>query len=150
MNPKISDFGMARIFVMNQTEADTNRVVGTYHHSCIGYMSPEYALYGQFSEKLDVFSFRVLLLEIVSGKKNAVFDESVGETCRLDEALRSIQVGLLCVQEDPSDRPTMSSIILMLLGVEATLPPTSKNLPFQLIGIPVMLTIPPMQTPPLL
>ncbi|KAM5552077.1 hypothetical protein ABKV19_026773 [Rosa sericea] len=68
MNPKISDFGMAKIFDINQTEANTNRVVGTY-----GYMSPEYASYGHFSEKSDVFSFGVLLLEIISGKKNAIF-----------------------------------------------------------------------------
>ncbi|XP_050151354.1 cysteine-rich receptor-like protein kinase 10 isoform X2 [Malus sylvestris] len=59
MNPIISDFGMVKIFEINQTEANTNRVVGT--------------LYGHFSEKLDVFSFGVLLLEIGSGKKNAAF-----------------------------------------------------------------------------
>ncbi|XVE50644.1 hypothetical protein DITRI_Ditri01bG0180100 [Diplodiscus trichospermus] len=68
MNPKISDFGMARIFGGNQSEANTNRVVGTY-----GYMSPEYAMEGLFSVKSDVFSFGVLLLEIVSGKRNNGF-----------------------------------------------------------------------------
>ncbi|XP_068304400.1 receptor-like serine/threonine-protein kinase SD1-8 [Pyrus communis] len=145
MKPKISDFGMAKIFGMDQTEANTNRVVGTF-----GYMSPEYALYGRFSEKLDVFSFGVLLLEIVSGKRNSAFhgsedpltlagwawklwqegrgieviDESLRETCQLDEALRCIHVGLLCVQEAPADRPTMSSVICMIQSNEATsLPP---------------------------
>ncbi|KAF9617217.1 hypothetical protein IFM89_035099 [Coptis chinensis] len=68
MNPKISDFGMARIFGGKQTLANTTRVVGTY-----GYMSPEYAMEGIFSEKSDVFSFGVLLLEIVSSKKNNSF-----------------------------------------------------------------------------
>ncbi|CAL9013879.1 unnamed protein product [Prunus brigantina] len=147
MNPKISDFGMAKIFEINQTEANTNRVVGTY-----GYMSPEYARYGHFSEKLDVFSFGVLLLEIVSGKKNAAFhhfehsltlagwawelfregrgmeviDASVRETCRPDEALKCIQVGFLCVQEDPADRPTMSSVILMLANEATSLPPSKE------------------------
>ncbi|XP_050134943.1 G-type lectin S-receptor-like serine/threonine-protein kinase B120 isoform X1 [Malus sylvestris] len=141
MKPKISDFGMAKIFGMDQTEANTNRVVGTY-----GYMSPEYALYGHFSEKLDVFSFGVLLLEIVSGKRNSAFhrfedpltlagwawrlwkegreieviDELLRETCQLDEALRCIHVGLLCVQEAPADRPSMSSVICMLHNNEAT------------------------------
>ncbi|XP_021811187.1 G-type lectin S-receptor-like serine/threonine-protein kinase B120 isoform X3 [Prunus avium] len=147
MNPKISDFGMAKIFEINQTEANTNRVVGTY-----GYMSPEYARYGHFSEKLDVFSFGVLLLEIVSGKKNAAFhrfehsltlagwawelwregrgmeviDASVRETCQPDEALKCIQVGFLCVQEDPADRPTMSSVILMLANEATSLPPSKE------------------------
>ncbi|KAI8547011.1 hypothetical protein RHMOL_Rhmol07G0163300 [Rhododendron molle] len=68
MNAKISDFGMARIFKQNETEAVTNRVVGTY-----GYMSPEYAMEGTFLEKSDVFSFGVLILEIVSGRRNTSF-----------------------------------------------------------------------------
>ncbi|EOY12907.1 S-locus lectin protein kinase family protein, putative [Theobroma cacao] len=68
MNPKISDFGMARTFGGDQTEANTNRVVGTY-----GYMAPEYAIDGLFSVKSDVFSFGILLLEIISGRKNRGF-----------------------------------------------------------------------------
>ncbi|RWW42306.1 hypothetical protein BHE74_00052149 [Ensete ventricosum] len=67
MNPKISDFGTARTFRAGQTEGNTMRVVGT-----CGYMSPEYAMGGLFSEKSDVFSFGVMLLEILSGKKNNV------------------------------------------------------------------------------
>ncbi|XP_026392465.1 cysteine-rich receptor-like protein kinase 10 isoform X2 [Papaver somniferum] len=73
MNPKISDFGMARLFVVDQTQANTNRIVGTY-----GYMSPEYAMHGQFSVKSDVFSFGVLILEILSGKKSNCFYEPGG------------------------------------------------------------------------
>ncbi|KAL6206093.1 hypothetical protein ACLB2K_023342 [Fragaria x ananassa] len=68
MNPKISDFGMARIFTVNEVEANTNRIVGTY-----GYMSPEYAMEGIFSGKSDVFSFGVLMLEIISGRRNNSF-----------------------------------------------------------------------------
>lgn len=144
MNPKISDFGMARIFGKDQTEANTLRVVGTY-----GYMSPEYAMDGLFSVKSDVFSFGVLLLEIVSGKKNRGFYYSnnelnlLGYAWRLwrgdrklelmdptaaddsistDEVLRCIQVGLLCVQEQAEDRPTMSSVVLMLSSETATMP----------------------------
>ncbi|KAL6135311.1 hypothetical protein ACLB2K_067539 [Fragaria x ananassa] len=148
MNPKVSDFGMARIFDINQIEANTNKVVGTY-----GYMSPEYALYGHFSEKLDVYSFGVLLLEIVSGKKNASFhdcensltlaqwiwelwiegrgveviDASVRETCHINEALRCIHIGLLCIQDAPADRPTMSLVIHMLEAEEAASLPPSKE-----------------------
>uniref|UniRef100_A0ACD5UK02 Uncharacterized protein n=1 Tax=Avena sativa TaxID=4498 RepID=A0ACD5UK02_AVESA len=67
MNPKISDFGLAKIFSLNNTdENNTGRVVGTY-----GYMAPEYASDGIFSIKSDVFSFGVLTLEILSGKSNS-------------------------------------------------------------------------------
>ncbi|XP_077245935.1 uncharacterized protein LOC143885627 [Tasmannia lanceolata] len=143
LNPKISDFGLARIFGGNQIQADTRRVVGTY-----GYMSPEYAMEGRFSEKSDVFSFGVLLLEIVSGKKNTSFyhheltlnllsyawklwneeklieliDPELGDSFSLAEVLRCIQVGLLCVQEFAADRPTMSSVVFMLSCEIASLP----------------------------
>ncbi|KAK3187703.1 hypothetical protein Dsin_027264 [Dipteronia sinensis] len=73
MNPKIADFGMARLFQMDQTQADTNRIVGTY-----GYMAPEYAMHGQFSVKSDVFSFGVLILELISGQKNTCFRNGEG------------------------------------------------------------------------
>ncbi|XP_031264661.1 G-type lectin S-receptor-like serine/threonine-protein kinase At4g27290 [Pistacia vera] len=135
MNPKISDFGMARMFGADQTEANTTRVVGTY-----GYMPPEYAIDGHFSLKSDVFSFGVILLEIVSGKKNRGFfhtdhklnllghawklwnegralelvDEVVQNEVPDSEGLRCIQVGLLCVQQRPEERPIMPSVLLML------------------------------------
>ncbi|CAL8150231.1 unnamed protein product [Prunus armeniaca] len=135
MNPKISDFGMARIFKHNELEANTNRVVGTY-----GYMSPEYAMEGIFSIKSDVYSFGVLMLEIISGRRNNSFynadrllnivgyawelwkegtmlelmDPTVGDSCIKDQFLRCIHVGLLCVEENASDRPTMSNVISML------------------------------------
>nr|XP_011460353.1 PREDICTED: G-type lectin S-receptor-like serine/threonine-protein kinase SD1-1 [Fragaria vesca subsp. vesca] len=69
MNPNISDFGLAKMFGEDQIQANTNRVVGTY-----GYMSPEYAMQGRYSIKSDVFSFGVLLLEIISGKRNTDYD----------------------------------------------------------------------------
>ncbi|KAL3577591.1 hypothetical protein D5086_019095, partial [Populus alba] len=68
MNPKISDFGLARSFGENEIEATTNKVAGTY-----GYISPEYANYGLYSLKSDVFSFGVLVLEIVGGYRNRGF-----------------------------------------------------------------------------
>ncbi|XP_019171725.1 PREDICTED: receptor-like serine/threonine-protein kinase SD1-8 isoform X2 [Ipomoea nil] len=144
MNPKISDFGMARIFGGDETEANnTKRVVGTY-----GYMSPEYAMDGLFSVKSDVFSFGVLVLEIVTGKKNRGFynqnnqqnllghawrlwrerrgsellDSAIGESYSPCEVMRCIQVGLLCVQEQAEDRPNMATVVLMLGSESATLP----------------------------
>ncbi|PIA58492.1 hypothetical protein AQUCO_00500436v1 [Aquilegia coerulea] len=74
MNSKISDFGMARLFVLDQTQGTTSRIVGTY-----GYMSPEYAMHGHFSVKSDVFSFGVLVLEIITGQKNNSFDSERAE-----------------------------------------------------------------------
>ncbi|KAM3238423.1 G-type lectin S-receptor-like serine/threonine-protein kinase [Capsicum annuum] len=65
MNSKISDFGLARIFQRQEFEANTEQIVGTH-----GYMSPEYAMNGIVSTKTDVFSFGVLVLEILSGKRN--------------------------------------------------------------------------------
>ncbi|RVW68703.1 G-type lectin S-receptor-like serine/threonine-protein kinase [Vitis vinifera] len=105
MNPKISDFGMARIFGGNESKA-TKHIVGTY-----GYMSPEYVLRGLFSTKSDVFSFGVLLLEILSGKKITEFYHS--DSLNLLGYVH--QCTLLCVQESADDRPTMSDVVSMLV-----------------------------------
>ncbi|XP_041026336.1 G-type lectin S-receptor-like serine/threonine-protein kinase At4g27290 isoform X2 [Juglans microcarpa x Juglans regia] len=143
MNPKISDFGLARIFGADQTQEMTKRVMGTY-----GYMSPEYAMSGHFSVKSDVFSFGVLVLEVISGKKNWGFwhpdhdlnlighawklwikgnplelmDALMDDSYSVDELVRYIQVGLLCVQQRVEDRPTMSSVLLMLANEIAMVP----------------------------
>ncbi|KAL8249233.1 hypothetical protein R6Q59_006101 [Mikania micrantha] len=144
MTPKIADFGMARLFKTEETQGDTSRIVGTY-----GYMAPEYAMHGQFSVKTDVFSYGVLLLEIVAGQKNQCFQNGeciedllsfawkswknetaaniidpilkIG-TSSLRDIIRSIHIGLLCVQEKVVDRPTMASVILMLNSFSITLP----------------------------
>ncbi|KAK3433292.1 hypothetical protein EUGRSUZ_D00889, partial [Eucalyptus grandis] len=139
MNPKISDFGMARICGADQIQGNTDHVVGTY-----GYMSPEYAMEGIFSIKSYVYSFGVLLLEIISGKRNSayyhenpssnlawelwkegncedVIDESMGDSCSKEEALRCIQIGLLCVQEFADDRPNMSAVVFMLANNDVAL-----------------------------
>ncbi|XP_031390377.1 cysteine-rich receptor-like protein kinase 10 isoform X3 [Punica granatum] len=147
MEAKISDFGMARIFGEKQITANTKRVVGTY-----GYMAPEYAMGGHFSVKSDVFSFGVVMLEIISGKRNNGFyltelaqtllayawklwqegkelefvDPSLLDSGSTSEIVRCVQIGLLCVQEDPADRPTMSEVVT-LLGSEMRIPPEPKQ-----------------------
>ncbi|XP_039001504.1 G-type lectin S-receptor-like serine/threonine-protein kinase SD1-1, partial [Hibiscus syriacus] len=103
MNPKISDFGLARTFGGNQTEANTNRIVGTY-----GYMAPEYATDGLFSVKSDCH------LLWTEGKPSDVADDFLVETGDLPELLRCIHISLLCVQQHPEERPSMSSVVLML------------------------------------
>ncbi|KAL8249216.1 hypothetical protein R6Q59_006084 [Mikania micrantha] len=144
MNPKIADFGMARLFKTEETEGDTTRIVGTY-----GYMAPEYAMHGQFSVKSDVFSFGILVLEMVTGQKNQYFknrdkkedflsfawkswkngttsdliDSILKEaSSSLKDIIRSIHIGLLCVQENVNDRPTMAIIVLMLNSFSMALP----------------------------
>nr|GME12036.1 putative receptor-like protein kinase At4g00960 [Ipomoea batatas] len=144
MNPKISDFGMARLFELDESQGSTSRIVGTY-----GYMAPEYAMHGQFSVKSDVFSFGVLVLEILSGQKNTCFKnrESVqdllsyawrqwregtalnlvdpfvrGNSGSAPEMMRCIHMALLCVQENVADRPTMSTVVLVLSSSSLSLP----------------------------
>ncbi|KAL5194986.1 Cysteine-rich receptor-like protein kinase 25 [Glycine soja] len=128
INPKISDFGMARIVEIDQDLGNTNRIVGTY-----GYMSPEYAMLGQFSE-----NFGVMILEIITGKRSvnayeshnvveglmgyvwrqwkdqeplSILDSNIKERYSQMEVLRCIHIGLLCVQENLNDRPTITTII---------------------------------------
>ncbi|XP_052140416.1 receptor-like serine/threonine-protein kinase SD1-8 [Oryza glaberrima] len=143
MVPKVSDFGIARMFEGDQTTAYTGKVIGTY-----GYMSPEYAMDGVFSMKSDVFSFGVLVLEIVAGRRNRGFceselnlnllryawmlwkegksmnllDELIGDIFDDIEVLRCIHVALLCVEVEPKNRPLMSSVVMMLASENATLP----------------------------
>ncbi|GJU95983.1 putative receptor-like protein kinase [Tanacetum coccineum] len=149
MNAKIADFGLARLFKLEESQADTSRIVGTH-----AYMAPEYMRRGQFSVKTDVFSFGVLVLEMVAGQRNHGFQngESIqnllsfawkrwengtpsdmidptlktGSAGSLHNIIRSIHIGLLCVQENATDRPTMGSAILMLNSLSILLPQPLK------------------------
>ncbi|OQU80603.1 hypothetical protein SORBI_3007G149700 [Sorghum bicolor] len=143
MNPKISDFGMAKMFSSNDNEGNTERVVGTF-----GYMAPEYASEGLFSAKSDVFSFGVLILEIITGERNSGFyyhgdflnllgyawqlwkeqrwpelvDISLATNGCTLEMMRCINIALLCVQENATDRPTTSDVVAMLGSENMALP----------------------------
>ncbi|KAF2310403.1 hypothetical protein GH714_009128 [Hevea brasiliensis] len=135
MKPKISDFGMARIVQKECKETKTGHIVGTY-----GYVPPEYVRHGMYSMKYDVYSFGVLLLQIISGKKNNCFygwgenlnlleyaydlwkmengmefmDETLDDSFSPCKLLRCLQVALLCVQESPTDRPSILEVYSML------------------------------------
>ncbi|GJR98014.1 putative receptor-like protein kinase, partial [Tanacetum coccineum] len=149
MNAKIADFGLARLIKQEESQADTSRIVGTH-----AYMAPEYMKHGQFSVKTDVFSFGVLVLEMVAGQRNHGFENGetfqnllsfawkrwengtpsdmidptlkTGSAGSLRNIIRSIHIGLLCVQENVTDRPTMGSIVLMLNSLSILLPQPSQ------------------------
>ncbi|XP_014523058.2 probable leucine-rich repeat receptor-like serine/threonine-protein kinase At3g14840 isoform X2 [Vigna radiata var. radiata] len=136
LNPKISDFGLARLRVGENTHIST-RIAGTW-----GYMAPEYAMHGYLTEKADVFSFGVVISEIVSGKRNTI-RQSKGEAFYLldwarllnergnimelvdpkmnlyfneDEVRLVVKVALHCTHVNSSYRPSMSSVLSMLEG----------------------------------
>ncbi|XP_019176015.1 PREDICTED: cysteine-rich receptor-like protein kinase 10 [Ipomoea nil] len=138
MNPKIADFGTAKIFGIDQTHGCTSKIVGTH-----GYMSPEYVMHGEFSMKSDVFSFGVMLLEIISGKKNLntcqrtnnraqhllsyaweqwrdgrpleILDPILAESSYVkNKVIHCLHIGLLCVQENVDKRPTIEEVEFML------------------------------------
>ncbi|XP_062158756.1 cysteine-rich receptor-like protein kinase 3 [Alnus glutinosa] len=130
--PKIADFGLARLFPEDKTHISTG-VAGT-----LGYMAPEYVVRGKLTEKADVYSFGVLVIEVVCGKRNNAFSENshsilqkvwslhgTGRVCEAvdpvlegkfqeEEASRLLQIGLLCVQASAELRPSMSLVVKML------------------------------------
>lgn len=134
--PKISDFGLAKLIPPNMTHVST-RVAGT-----IGYLAPEYAIRGQLTRKADIYSFGVLLVEIVSGRCNTntrlpieeqyllertwylyerkelvgLVDTSLNGDFDAEEACRFLKIGLLCTQDTPKLRPSMSTVVKMLTG----------------------------------
>lgn len=148
--PKIADFGMARLFPEDQTHVNT-RVAGTN-----GYMAPEYVMHGHLSVKADVFSFGVLILELISGQKNSTFDvnldaqnllewawklykkgrslevldPSLASSAVAEQVAMCVQIGLLCTQADPKSRPNMRRVVVMLSKKPGTLEePTRPGYP---------------------
>eukprot|EP00252_Welwitschia_mirabilis_P025695 TRINITY_DN8154_c0_g1_i1.p1 TRINITY_DN8154_c0_g1~~TRINITY_DN8154_c0_g1_i1.p1 ORF type:complete len:1024 (-),score=164.06 TRINITY_DN8154_c0_g1_i1:452-3454(-) len=146
LNPKIADFGLARLYESEKTHIST-RVAGT-----IGYLAPEYALRGHLTEKADVFSFGVVALEVVSNRsyedmslpEHMVYlldwawqlyeenrlielvDHALRVSYSVEEAVRVIHVALLCTQATPSQRPSMSSVVAMLTNAEEIQLPKSR------------------------
>ncbi|KAJ0253513.1 Cold-responsive protein kinase 1 [Hirschfeldia incana] len=138
LSPKISDFGLARLMPPNMTHVST-RVAGT-----LGYLAPEYAVRGQLTRKADIYSFGVLLMEIVSGRSNKnlrlpteyqyllerawelyernelvdLVDTGLNGIFNAEEACRYLKIGLLCTQDSPKLRPSMSTVVKMLTGVK--------------------------------
>ncbi|XP_021288262.1 probable leucine-rich repeat receptor-like serine/threonine-protein kinase At3g14840 [Herrania umbratica] len=136
LNPKISDFGLAKLDEEDNTHIST-RVAGTY-----GYMAPEYAMHGRLSDKADVYSFGIVALEIVSGRCNTksrskeesfylldwahilkekgnlldLVDPRIGSECNIEEVMAMINVALLCTNLTAAARPSMSSVVSMLEG----------------------------------
>ncbi|GFP79778.1 putative receptor-like protein kinase at5g39000 [Phtheirospermum japonicum] len=146
MNPKISDFSIARTLVEACSELET-LVAGT-----LGYISPESCIRGLYSVKSDVYSFGIVILEIVSGMRVIQYYSDVitslhdhawklwkeGRTYDLidkslegafleDEVLRCIQVGVLCTQTEPNHRPAMPSVLKMLEGDEPLVEPQQPS-----------------------
>ncbi|XP_022892209.1 cold-responsive protein kinase 1-like isoform X2 [Olea europaea var. sylvestris] len=136
LSPKISDFGLAKLIPANMTHVST-RVAGT-----IGYLAPEYAMKGQLTRKADIYSFGVLLIEIVSGRCNtnsrlpaeekyilerawqlhekrelvSLVDIALNGDFDPEQACRFLKIGLLCTQDFPKLRPSMSTVVQMLTG----------------------------------
>nr|GEU86008.1 putative cysteine-rich receptor-like protein kinase 35 [Tanacetum cinerariifolium] len=143
MKPRISDFGIAKSFQDNETEASTDHIVGTF-----GCVPPEYIKEGTYSRKYDVYSFGVLLLQIISGKKNyhvygpyqnlslldyayvlwkegsamEFIDPSLDDTSSTYKLIRCMHVGLLCVEEKWMHRPSMLEVSAMLRNELADVP----------------------------
>ncbi|KAK1268253.1 Cysteine-rich receptor-like protein kinase 2 [Acorus gramineus] len=146
---KIADFGLARSFEEDKTHVST-AIAGT-----LGYMAPEYIAHGQLSEKADVYSFGVLVLEIISGRQNCrsitsehsqslltlawnhfqtgtaedLIDPNIRSLQHRQQMLRAVHVAFLCMQECPNLRPSMSVCLQMLLRAEEPLP-APTNPPF--------------------
>ncbi|PQM38610.1 G-type lectin S-receptor-like serine/threonine-protein kinase [Prunus yedoensis var. nudiflora] len=134
------------------SQKKTNSDKGALDLFISGYMSPEYAMEGIFSIKSDIYSFGVLMLEIISGRRNSSFynadrvlnivgyawelwkegaglelmDPTLKDSCPEDQLLRCIHVGLLCVEDNAGDRPTMSDVISMLTTENISLPLPSR------------------------
>ncbi|CAI9281752.1 unnamed protein product [Lactuca saligna] len=134
--PKIANFGLIRLLPEDKTHLST-KCSGSLNS---GYVAPEYAIYGQLSEKVDTYSFGVVVLEIISGKRCKDVDYQLVTQNLLDHAwdlhesgmhlnlmdekldpseyavehvVEIIKIALMCTQP-PSTRPAMSEVVMLL------------------------------------
>ncbi|GAB4836882.1 hypothetical protein Ancab_001793 [Ancistrocladus abbreviatus] len=143
--PKISDFGLAKLCQRGGNGSEFSRIRGTK-----GYMAPEWAMNLPITAKVDVYSYGVMILELVKGIRlsNRTVDDGESELNRFvritrrkikngedswvedtidprlegqfsrNQAATMIEIGLSCVEEDRNRRPTMESVAQMLLECE--------------------------------
>ncbi|KAH9603817.1 hypothetical protein KSS87_013336, partial [Heliosperma pusillum] len=156
MNPKIADFGLAKRTGVEEKYGITGVIKGTQ-----GYMAPE-CVNGEFSNKSDIYSFGVMLLEIVSGQQNRKYyqanekslqshacnlwnegrpfdfrDATLGDDCSRKDVIRCIQIGLLCLQTDPEKRPEISLIVSQLTSSGSLPSPSSLGLSAHQLIVPI-------------
>ncbi|KAL4308097.1 hypothetical protein GQ457_01G012030 [Hibiscus cannabinus] len=120
MNPKITDFGLSRLLGEDESRAITTRMAGTwYEHMHFGYIAPEYGQFGLFSIKSDIYSFGVIVLEIIilwcrQNKTFEFIDTALGNSYDSAQVIQCYKIALLCVQDNPRDRPYMLEVVFLL------------------------------------
>ncbi|XP_022730020.1 receptor-like protein kinase 5 [Durio zibethinus] len=133
-NAKIADFGLAKMLIKQGEPTTISVVAGSF-----GYIAPEYAHTRRINEKIDVYSFGVILLELTTGRKashgdenrslaewaqdyiqggNSILDaldEDIKEGCHLNQMCNVFKLGIYCTRTLPSIRPCMRTVLQMLL-----------------------------------
>ncbi|XP_019185434.1 PREDICTED: cysteine-rich receptor-like protein kinase 2 [Ipomoea nil] len=148
--PKIADFGLARLLPQNQSHVST-KFAGT-----LGYTAPEYAIHGHLSEKVDIYSFGIVILEIISGRRSSdirvepVTEYLLEQAWKLyeneehlrlvdstldpndytaEEVKRILEIALVCTQSPPNLRPSMSEVVIMLSSSDRSIFQNQPNRP---------------------
>ncbi|MFS7992026.1 putative protein kinase RLK-Pelle-DLSV family [Helianthus anomalus] len=129
LNPILSSFGCARCLASMETACKVSKICGTW-----GYMAPEYAFHRYLSIKTDVYGFGMLVLELIAGRRvqrnwlQGTLSNVIDPTIDVDSSFmtRFLEIGLLCIQQDHADRPTMEEVVSMLLDSSSLTLPMAK------------------------